>query len=140
MCFFIEEEFMSVDRQKQQIQAYFKVWLDRDIKALNQIFSKDVYYAECMGPEYRGLYQVEEWIKFMFNKQIVLKWDIHEMIPSYDQKQITVIWTFSCEEDKIYTFDGVSLIKFDDEDRILSITEYEALKDKETPKYITEIK
>ncbi len=131
---------MSRIQQEDQIKAYFKVWLDRDIKALNQIFSKDVYYAECMGPEYRGLYQVEEWIKFMFNKQIVLKWDIHEMIPSLDQKQMTVIWTFKCEEDKIYEFDGCSIIKFDNEDRILSIVEYEALKDKETPKYIMESK
>lgn len=131
---------MSLEKQKQQIEAYFKVWLDRDIKALNQIFSKDVYYAECMGPEYRGLYQVEEWVKFMFNKQIVLKWDIHEMIPSLDQKQMTVTWNFKCEEDKIYEFDGCSIIKFDDENRIRSIVEFEALKDKETPKYIRESK
>lgn len=130
---------MSIEKQKQQIKAYFQVWLDRDIKALNQIFSKNVYYAECMGPEYRGLYQVEEWIKTMFNKQVVLKWDIHEMIPSLDQKQMTVSWTFSGEEDKVYTFDGISLIKFDEEDRILSIMEYEALHDKEIPKYLKEL-
>ena len=130
---------MSIQKQEETIKAYFQVWLDRDIKKLNHLFSKDVYYAECMGPEYRGLYQVEEWIKFMFNKQTVLKWDIHDMIPSLDQKSITVTWTFSCREDKIYTFDGVSLIKFDEEDRMLSIKEYEAIHDKETPSYIKEV-
>ncbi len=129
---------MSIKKQEEQIKAYFNVWLNRDIKQLNQIFSKDVYYAECMGPEYRGLYQVEEWIKFMFNKQIVLNWDIHEMISSFDQKTMTVIWTFHAKEDKEYNFDGVSIIKFDNEDRILSIHEYEAIHDKETPKYIKE--
>lgn len=125
-----------VKNKKEIIKAYFKVWITRDIKNLNNLFSKDIYYAECMGPEFRGLFQVEEWIKHMFNQQIVMHWDIHEMIESADQKSIVVSWTFSALEKDYYTFDGCSIIKFDDEDKILSIVEYEALHDKKTPQYI----
>lgn len=130
---------MSIEKQQAQVKAYFNVWLSKNLKDLNDIFSKDVYYAECFGPEYRGLYQVELWIKTLFNQQSVISWDIHEMIASNDQKQMTVTWTFKAyENDKELLFDGLSLIKFDHEDRIIVLKEYEALHDKEIPSYIRE--
>lgn len=40
---------------KAVIQKYFKAWLNVDIDVLSDVFSTDIIYSECYGPEYHGI-------------------------------------------------------------------------------------
>ena len=44
-------------RQKK----YFQAWIDKNIDYLAIVFSEDIIYSECYGPEYHGLKQIFNW-------------------------------------------------------------------------------
>ena len=46
---------------KETIQKYFKSWLNVDIDVLSDVFSNDIIYSECYGPEYHGISQILKW-------------------------------------------------------------------------------
>lgn len=43
------------------VKSYFQAWLDKNIEPLGNIFSDDIVYTECFGPEYHGLPQGLKW-------------------------------------------------------------------------------
>ncbi len=45
-------------QREEIVKRYFQAWLAQDIEPLGSIFSDDVVYSECYGPEYRGLSQI----------------------------------------------------------------------------------
>lgn len=36
-----------MDKQKQLIQDYFQMWLDREFSAIETIFDRHIFYHEC---------------------------------------------------------------------------------------------
>lgn len=48
-------------RKEDIVRKYFQAWLDKDIEPLKSIFSNDITYSECYGPEYHGLVQILKW-------------------------------------------------------------------------------
>ncbi len=61
------------------IRQYFKMWLTKDIKALDSIFDPKVHYIECYGPEYVGITEVKRWMQHMFQVQTVVAWNIKKI-------------------------------------------------------------
>lgn len=107
------------------IRNYFNMWIERDFLAIDDIFSKKVYYSECYGPEYFCLSEIYLWIEDMLKKQKVLEWNIKRFIHSNDV--IIVEWFFNEQQGEVVNgFDGVSLIEFDKDDKISVIKEYES--------------
>ena len=94
------------------VKRYFQAWLDQNIEPLESIFSEDIVYSECYGPEYRGLSQI-------------LKWDIKNFI---HQGMFTVAeWYFECDYNhEIGGFDGVSIIEFNDDMKIVNLKEFQS--------------
>lgn len=111
--------------QEEKIRAYFKAWLDNDVHALQNILSDHILYSECYGPEYRGINQVTTWFVDWNRCGAVRKWDIKQFI---HQNNITAVeWYFECiYNNSIAGFDGVSLIEFDDNGKIINIKEFES--------------
>lgn len=107
------------------IRKYFKAWIDKDIDTVKEVFSGDVVYSECYGPEYLGIEQVLRWFEDWNAKGSVLKWDI---------KQITVVnktafaeWYFECDyEGNIGGFDGVTIAKFNESMKIYDLREFQS--------------
>lgn len=48
-------------QKEDVIKNYFQSWLDKNIEPLENIFSDDIIYSECYGPEYHGLPQILKW-------------------------------------------------------------------------------
>ena len=94
------------------VKRYFQAWLDQNIEPLGSIFSEDIVYSECYGPEYRGLSQI-------------LKWGIKNFI---HQGMFTVAeWYFECDYNhEIGGFDGVSIIEFNDDMKIVNLKEFQS--------------
>lgn len=111
---------------KQEIVcAYFEAWLQKDIQTVAHTFSEDAVYTECYGPQYHGLCQILKWFADWNQKGTVLQWDIHRMVEQ--GRTVVVQWFFRCDYDgTVSGFDGVSVIDFDEDDKICRLSEYQS--------------
>jgi hypothetical protein len=115
----------TIDNRKNVIEQYFRSWINNDISIIEEHFSKNIKYIECHGPEYNGINQVKHWFKDWHNGNNVLKWDIKRFIGN--KNIIVVEWFFECEYNKnISSFDGVSIIEFDEDNKIILVKEFES--------------
>lgn len=119
----IKDTGKSIREKEHIIKNYFNTWLTKDGSELKNIFYSNVIYIECYGPEYHGLGDIVRWFKDWNEKGTVLVWDIKQFI---HQGNITVAeWYFKCEYNgDIEEFEGVSLIEFNYENRIVSLKEF----------------
>lgn len=110
-------------RREALLRAYLNAWLTKDPQALSDVFSPDIVYSECYGPEYRGLAQVKLWFDDWNRVGTVLEWQIKRFI---HQGSTTVIeWRFrNVYFGKEDCFDGVTLADFDASGKIVSLREF----------------
>ena len=107
------------------VRDYFASWLRQDWTRFAGIFANDIVYSECYGPEYHGLGQVERWFDDWNRRGRVLVWDIREIFEDGDD--LITEWYFQCVFDGVTDgFDGVSLIRFNQAGKIISIREYQS--------------
>ena len=107
------------------VEIYFDAWLSKDGTVLSKIFTDNVIYSECYGPEYHGLHQIQQWFADWNQRGTVLCWDIKNMIVCGNM--LCVEWYFRCEYDGVEDgFDGVSWIEFDESGRIAALREFQS--------------
>ena len=115
---------MMIEREKI-IKNYFKAWLSNNALLLKDIFDSKVIYSESYGPKYSGIENIERWFEDWNKRGTVNVWDIKQFI--HEANMTAVEWYFKCEYDgNIGEFNGVSLIEFNDVNRIVSIKEFQS--------------
>lgn len=113
---------------KDIIRRYFKAWVDADIETVKEIFSEDVVYTECYGPEYHGLSQIIQWFTDWNKQGRVLEWNIKRIIEQ--GSTLVAEWYFECEYvGNIDGFDGVTIADFNDEGKICRLSEFQSKPD-----------
>lgn len=107
------------------IKEYFQSWVNNDISIMEKIFSDNAIYTECYGPKYRSKNQMLKWFKEWQEKGKVVAWLIKNI---YEVDKILVVeWNFECIwEEKKSNFDGVSIVEFDENNRIINLREFES--------------
>lgn len=107
------------------MKMYFGCWLNKDGSKLSDIFSDDVVYSECYGPEYIGIEQIKKWFQDWNEKGTVLQWDIKQCIEQ--DNTVVVEWYFKCDyEGNVDGFDGATIAKFDDSHKIYDLKEFQS--------------
>lgn len=110
---------------KNKIVTYFQAWVNNDISCMDQLFNDETYYSECYGPEYHGIDELKVWFKDWHQHGRVLEWKIKDMWQLGNKWMVE--WHFECiYECKTDDFDGVSLICFNDDNKIVSLKEFES--------------
>lgn len=111
--------------KKQIIRDYFQSWLKPNIEVIKSIFDKNATYSECYGPIYRNKKEIISWFE-KWNKQgKVIAWPIEKIL--INENTCIVEWHFKCNyQKKISEFDGVSIIDFNDQNKIISVKEYQS--------------
>jgi len=106
------------------IQQWFEMWLNNDGANVDEIFAEDCIYIESWGPKYVGRDAVKRWFADWNQKGRVLVWDIKQYFHKPGQSMVE--WYFECEieDDQPEGFDGVSLIVWDEHDRICYLKEF----------------
>jgi ketosteroid isomerase-like protein len=113
----VEEELL--------IRRYFDAWLHRDGDCLTALFDPEAVYTECHGPEYHGIGQIRQWFADWNQHGEVVKWTIKRFF--MQGKQAAAEWYFECVYEGVHsTFDGVSLIVFNQKGAIREIREFES--------------
>ncbi|MBS5938304.1 nuclear transport factor 2 family protein [Clostridium sp.] len=111
--------------REEIVRSYFKAWINNERDVLKEIFSENIVYSECYGPEYNGIDIIQRWFEDWHNNGEVLAWDIKQFI--HDGNITVVEWYFKCVyKDNASEFDGVSIIDFDDNNRIISLKEFQS--------------
>lgn len=110
--------------KKRIIRDYFQAWLKPNIEVIKSIFDKNATYSECYGPIYRNKKEIISWFE-KWNKQgKVIAWPIEKIL--INENTCIVEWHFKCNyQKKISEFDGVSIIDFNDQNKIISAKEYQ---------------
>lgn len=107
------------------IKEYFNAWINKDDSVLEKAFAVDAKYIECYGPSYDGLVQIQKWFKNWFEHGNVLIWNINKFV--HDGEDCVCDWYFECEYDgKTDGFNGVSWIKFNNQNKIIELREYQS--------------
>lgn len=115
-----------MENRETIITEYFNSWINRDSSVLDKVFVADARYIECYGPAYEGLVQIQRWFKdWHEHGGCALTWKIDKFVHSGEYSICD--WYFECEYDgKIDGFNGVSWIKFNDENKIIELKEYQS--------------
>ena len=111
--------------KKQIIRDYFQAWLKPNIEVIKSIFDKNATYSECYGPIYRNKKEIISWFE-KWNKQgKVIAWPIEKIL--INENTCIVEWHFKCNYQKqISEFYGISIIDFNDQNKIISVKEYQS--------------
>lgn len=118
--------------REEAVRAYFQSWLKQDDSALREIFAADAVYTESYGPQYTGLDQILRWFQDWNKRGTVLRWDVNGLTVQDDR--LAVEWYFECAyEGNVDGFDGVSLIRFDEEGKIAELREFQSKHEHEYP-------
>lgn len=112
-------------KKQEIIKEYFQAWINNDISIIEKIFSKEILYTECYGPQYKNKNQILNWFRDWQEKGKVISWDIKNIYET--EKVIIVEWNFECNwEGKETDFDGVSIVEFDKDNLIINLREFES--------------
>lgn len=109
-----------------KVRQYFAAWLENRPQALEELFAPEIVYSECYGPEYHGLGQIQQWFADWNQQGKVLEWRIKSVL---EQGQtLAVEWYFCCEyQGKRDAFDGVSLVDFNEQGKMVSVKEFQSV-------------
>ena len=103
----------------------FRAWIAKDGAGFRAGFSTEAVYTESWGPAYLGLAEITKWFDDWNAQNRVLQWDIKRFW--HDGNICICEWHFKCECGKVVDgFDGMSIIEFDDENRIARLKEFQS--------------
>lgn len=114
------------------IRKYFACWLNKDSEPLTHIFSENITYTECYGPEYRGINQILQWFHDWNEKGTVLRWDIKQIFVCGNT--LIAEWFFQCDYcQSTDGFDGVTIAEFDADRKICNLKEFQSKSEHNYP-------
>lgn len=93
------------------VDRYLQAAKNKDISALDDIFTNDAVYIEVTGATYNGIGQIREWFKQRADKGNVSAWDIRKIIQSGENGAAQWYYEYRPETGEAFSYDGVSLIE-----------------------------
>lgn len=105
------------------IQSYIDGWINGNLESIVSTLCEDCVIIESHGPRYTGLENIKGWVNDWFvDNNRVNRWKVSSFC--FTDENAFFEWSFNCSfENKIYDFEGASLVTFRDS-KIFSINEY----------------
>ena len=113
-----------MEHREEVIRLWFSMWLRNQDLGMDRIFAADAVYTESWGPQYQGLERIRHWFREWNTRGRVVVWDIREFFHKGDKT--VVLWYFRNEmaDGRVEEFDGLSLVRWTEDDRICSLQEF----------------
>lgn len=122
------------DAREKIITKYFNCWIHKDSTSLFEIFAENCYYIESHGVAYKNFIQIKTWFEDWITKGTVFEFVATKFF--HKDNMLAVEWHFKYDfydpEDKYnytnvpFEFDGISIIKFNHENKIEYLREYKS--------------
>ena len=111
-------------QRESKIRRWFSMWLDKQDTGIEELFAPDAVYIESWGPEYHGSRKIKLWFNEWNTRGAVERWDIRQYFHKEDQT--VAEWSFRCamEDGVIQSFDGLSLIRWNEAGQICFLQEF----------------
>ena len=95
---------------QQLADLFFRAVKDKDLPALDALFTEDAVYIDRNGETYNGLSQIRKWFSKLISDGEVRAWDIRRI------RDCAVEWYY---EYRLYdagsiSYDGVSIVELSD--------------------------
>lgn len=113
-----------MEERERIIRLWFDMWLKQRDLGMDSIFSEDILYTESWGPQYRGRDKLKHWFDEWNTRGMVVRWDIRGF---FHKDDMTVVeWYFKnvMNNGSIEEFEGMSLIKWTDDNKISFLKEF----------------
>ncbi len=132
----------NMHERENIVRLWIDMWLKKQDLGINDIFSDDAVYIESWGPEYHGKEKIKLWFDEWNTRGTVLQWEINQFF--HKDNQTIVEWYFknTMNDGRIEAFDGITLIKWNDDNKIIFLKEfgcnenrYDPYKDSNIPKF-----
>ena len=113
-----------MNEREKIIRLWFDMWLQKKDLGISEMFADNSVYIESWGPEYHGSEKIKLWFDEWNTRGTVLQWDIKQFF--HKENQTMVEWYFKNQmnDGKVEAFDGVSLIEWTSDDKILFLKEF----------------
>ena len=106
------------------IRRWFDMWLQKKDLGISEMFSDNAVYIESWGPEYHGSAKIKLWFDEWNTRGTVLQWDIKQFFHKANQTMVEWYFKNQMNDGKVEAFDGVSLIEWTSDDKILFLKEF----------------
>lgn len=113
-----------MEQRETAIRLWFRMWLEKTDLGIPDIFSPDAVYVESWGPAYRGAEQIRHWFSEWNTRGSVVQWDIRQFFHKEDQTVVQWYFKNHMEDGRAEAFDGMSLIRWDNQGRICFLQEF----------------
>ena len=114
-----------MNKRETIIKNCFNSWINKDRATFENSFAPEVIYIESWGPAYGNLAECLAWFDDWNKASSVITWDIKAF--SHDGNTCFCEWFFECEVNGVReSFDGVSIIKFSKDNKIIYLKEYQS--------------
>ena len=137
-----ELENQIIAKREHIVKVWFEMWLQQKDLGIDDIFIEEAIYIESWCPQYNGRAKIKHWFTEWNTRGKVLVWDIKQFF--HKDKQTAVEWLFKNEMNNGVreSFDGISIIEWTDDNKIIAIKEfgcnldrYDPYQDSLTPKF-----
>ncbi|MUH60511.1 nuclear transport factor 2 family protein [Bifidobacterium canis] len=113
-----------MNERERIIRLWFDMWLQQRDLGIDEIFADHAEYMESYGPRYEGCEAIRRWFEEWNKHGKVLTWRIEQFF--HKNNQTVVQWYFKnwMDDGRIDDFDGMSLVKWADDNKILFLQEF----------------
>ena len=106
------------------IRRWFDMWLQKKDLGISELFSDNAVYIESWGPEYHGSAKIKLWFDEWNTRGTVLHWDIKQFFHKANQTMVEWYFKNQMNDGKVEAFDGISLVEWTNDDKILFLKEF----------------
>ena len=113
-----------MNEREKIIRLWFDMWLQKKDLGISEMFADNSVYIESWGPEYHGSEKIKLWFDEWNTRGTVLQWDIKQFF--HKENKTIVEWYFKnqLKNGTVEAFDGVSLIEWTNDNKILFPKEF----------------
>ena len=114
-----------MNKKELVVKNCFHSWISKDITVFLESFADNAVYIESWGPAYRNKKHIEAWFAEWNKENKVLLWEISKFYHAEDS--CICEWYFKCDcGGNIDGFNGVSIITFNQVDKIVFLKEFQS--------------
>lgn len=142
----MKKQLTAKEKEREKlISLWVKSWKEKNDEGFKEVFASDVHYIRSWGPEYHGLLELKYWFNERSDRGTILEWNIDRFF--HEENETITHWVLKDkpQNNSIKTIEGVSLIRWDDnnqinyvQDFICNIHRSDPYKSSESPNYTTQ--